>query len=409
MKPLWHFFSSLRLTLFLLAASTLLVFFGTLDQVHYGIWFTQHKYFHSFIAVWQYPQQFPYGYALQWVHIPMPGGYALGGLLILNLLCAHFRFFRARWDKAGIALIHGGLILLLVGQLATQIAQIDYFMWLEEGESKNYVEAFHHDEFVIIDRSNPDFDRVYSIPVNSAFRSGRIIEHPDWPFSVNVVDFTANAAIIPRDQAPSTAFPFRYTHGIGRDRDLIYFRMPRTFAEGERNIATATVQLETPQGSLATVLVSNVFRNAEPMREAFPRQFVEVEGRTFELALRFKRMYVPHFIQLEKFTHDRYPGTDIPFNFSSDVLLIDPVTGTERHALIFMNNPLRTGGLTFYQASFARDDTMSMFQVVSNPARWFPYVASGIITLGLIVQFCLSLFLHLRKRNRATTAKPVTA
>ena len=38
LKPIYHFLSSLKLTVFLLAASIVLVFFGTLDQVHWGIY-----------------------------------------------------------------------------------------------------------------------------------------------------------------------------------------------------------------------------------------------------------------------------------------------------------------------------------------------------------------------------------
>jgi hypothetical protein len=405
-NPFWRFFSSIKLTVFLLATSLLLVFFGTLDQVHFGIWFTQQKYFNSFVAVWQYPLQFPYGEALQWIHLPMPGGYTLGGLLLINLCCAHFRFFRGRWDKSGIALIHGGLVLLLIGQLATQLKQIDYFMWLSEGESKNFIEAFHKDELAVIDMTDPDKNRVYTLQVDSSIRPGHLIQHADWPFTVNVLDVTQNAAIIPRDQAPPSPFPFTYTHGIAKDRNLIYFRVPRTFKEGERNVLTATIQIENESGALATLLVSNLFRDSEPMRESFPHQIIEIDGRQYAFALRFKRMYIPAHIKLREFSHDRYPGTNIPFNFSSDVTIIDQQTGSSRDSLIYMNNPLRFAGLTFYQASFANEDTMSMFQVVRNPARWVPYAASAIISLGLTLQFCLSLFRHLNSRRNKTEALP---
>ena len=54
MTALARFFSSLQLTVVLLTLSMALVFFGTLDQVHYGIWHTQRLYFESFIVFWAY-------------------------------------------------------------------------------------------------------------------------------------------------------------------------------------------------------------------------------------------------------------------------------------------------------------------------------------------------------------------
>ena len=51
MNPILKFFSSLRLTVVLLTLSLVLIFFGTLDQVEYGIWETQKRYFESFFVV----------------------------------------------------------------------------------------------------------------------------------------------------------------------------------------------------------------------------------------------------------------------------------------------------------------------------------------------------------------------
>jgi hypothetical protein len=118
MNTAFKFFASLRLTVVLLALSMVLIFFGTLDQVHYGIWHTQKLYFESFLAVWSYPEQAPYYDKLFWLHLPMPGGYLLGGLLLINLVAAHFNRFKLSVKKSGIFLIHFGLILLLLSEVA---------------------------------------------------------------------------------------------------------------------------------------------------------------------------------------------------------------------------------------------------------------------------------------------------
>ena len=104
--------TSLRLTVVLLVLSIVLVFAATLDQVHLGVWGVQEKYFRSFFIYSQIP-----GTAL---FFPVfPGGYLLGGVLIVNLVAAHFYRFRYSWKKSGIWLTHAGLILLLVGAVPT--------------------------------------------------------------------------------------------------------------------------------------------------------------------------------------------------------------------------------------------------------------------------------------------------
>ena len=80
-------------------------------------------------------------------------------------------------------------------------------------------------------------------------------------------------------------------------------------------------------------------------------------------------------------------GTTIPRLFSSLVTVDDDVKNESRNVLISMNKPLRYRGLTFYQASFAKDETVSVLQVVKNPGWLFPYVALVIVIIGLLVQF----------------------
>ncbi len=402
MHLLWKFFTSLRLTIYLLAASTLLVFFGTLDQVHDGIYLTQQRYFEHAFVVWAYPQQWLFFEYLGWVRLPMPAGYLLGPLLVINLFCAHFKYYQARWRKLGIALIHGGLVILLVGQLITQLGQKDFFLWLDEGEKSNYIESFHDNELVVIDKSHADFNRVVSWPVSAFSRQQTTLRHPTLPFTVEVAGFVPNAAILPRDQAPPNAPDLGFTRGLGAERDFTVLRMAPTYADGERNRATAIVDLRTSDGTLGRWLVSNVFRNKTPTQVVMPPQEFEYNGRTYEIALRFTREYLPAYIRLNEFTHDRYPGTDIPHNFSSDVDIIDVESGTARSTLIYMNNPLRFADYTFYQASFANNDTSSMFQVVRNPGRWIPYIATAVITLGLALQFGIGLLRFAgRMRNRS--------
>src|SRR4051812_5416949 len=106
------FLTSLKLTIACLALALLLVFAGTLAQVHMGLYEAQERFFRSVFVFWT-----PNGTHLK---IPVfPGGWLLGGTLLLNLIAAHIKRFRFSWKKSGIMLAHSGLILLLAGQFVT--------------------------------------------------------------------------------------------------------------------------------------------------------------------------------------------------------------------------------------------------------------------------------------------------
>jgi hypothetical protein len=52
-----------------------------------------------------------------------------------------------------------------------------------------------------------------------------------------------------------------------------------------------------------------------------------------------------------------------------------------------MNHPLRYRGSTFFQASFGKNNTLSILQVVQNPGWRIPYLACILVSLGLAWHF----------------------
>jgi hypothetical protein len=376
------FFVSLKLTVWLLALSIILIFWATLAQVKLGIWGVQEKFFHTLFVLETIP-----GTAIP---VPVfPGGYFLGGLLLINLLAAHIYRFRLEWRKAGIQLTHLGLILLLVGEFITSLKQVESNMRLEEGGTMHYSESYRSNELAILETTNPDFNEVVAIP-EAVLSDGGSIQHPKLPFQIRVRAYHPNAALQMRDQAPGAA-PSIATAGIGPRVAVTPLRL--TYKQDERNAPAAHIEFVGPEGTLGTWLVS-------PLLSA-PQKF-DYAGRTWELGLRFTRYYHPFAISLLDFSHDKYPGTEIPKNFSSRIRLKTDDGQGDREVLIYMNNPLRHAGLTFYQASFERGDTVSILQVVRNPGWVLPYVSCVMMSLGLLVQFGIHLFAFVRKRTTTT-------
>ncbi|MCX5682081.1 MAG: ResB protein required for cytochrome C biosynthesis, partial [Planctomycetota bacterium] len=79
-------FTSLRLTAVCLALALLLVFFGTLAQVDLGLYKVQNEFFRSFLIYWG-----PKG--ASWRIPVFPGGYLIGGVLLINLFASQFKRF----------------------------------------------------------------------------------------------------------------------------------------------------------------------------------------------------------------------------------------------------------------------------------------------------------------------------
>ena len=392
MKRLLKFFSSLRLTIVLLSFALLVVFFGTLDQVHLGIYEAQKRYFESWLALWFYPAEWPGGNSLQTFFIPLPGGFLLGILLIINLICAHFTHFRLSWQKIGITCIHTGLLFLIVSGFLTGMLQEESQMALDKGQAVRFSQNMRQAELVIIDKSDPYMDYVTSIPT-SLLEERKTVTDPNLPFSLTTLHYYPNAELGLQAQNLE-AVPTLATAGAGAKMGLVVFPQPLSRQDNVVNAQTAYITINTDEGPLGTWLVSSILDS-----DRFPPQQFDYQGKTYEIALRFKRTYYPFSLSLIEFTHERYPGTNVPKHFSSLVQLVNPEHSEDRQVLIYMNHPLRYSDYTFFQASFVPGGNTSILQVVKNPIRSLPYYAVLLVGLGLFFQFSTYLILFLKKRE----------
>ncbi len=392
--------ASLRLTVALLTLSMLLVLLGTLEQTHWGVWHVADAYFESWICF--YPID-PTSAA----RLPIPGGFLLGALLLANLTVAHFRHFRHGWKHLGVAMTHGGLLLLLAGGFVTAVYQQESAMIIPEGEARDYSEAFREYEVAFVEKRAGSKDVVIAIPdrvlrgtLGSPEKdASRDVPLEGTPFTLHVREYQPNARLRASSQQQEGR-PARTSHGLGKQFELTYAPQRESFDDNNPNMPLAIVELREGDRSVADFLLG------AGLTESFPPQAFEHGGRNFELSLRRIRQYHPFSVRLHKFTHEKYPGTETPRRFASDVTVTE-TTGTDFDYHISMNNPLRHGGLTFFQSSFGRtkDGTQqTVLQVVRNPGAWIPYVSVGIMSLGLLYQFIWSLVVFLVGRSRRTAA-----
>jgi hypothetical protein len=228
---------------------------------------------------------------------------------------------------------------------------------------------------------------VVAIPQAMLMRE-KEITHPDLPFTVRVKDFFLNSAV--EERPPTAVEPPAATQGAGAHATVK--ERPRVTDTEHRDIPSAVVELVTPQGSLGSWLASEFVE---------PAQTFTAGNQSWRISLRLRRYYKNFSVQLKEFRHDVYPGTEIPKNFSSRILVQRPSTGESREVLIKMNSPLRYAGDTFYQASFDPDDHGSVLEVVHNPSWLTPYFSCVLVGLGLTWHFMTHLLGFTLKRKAA--------
>ncbi|MBI5393850.1 MAG: cytochrome c biogenesis protein ResB [Verrucomicrobia bacterium] len=405
MDRIWAFLTSLRLTVVLLAFSILLVFVGTVAQADEGLYQAQERYFKHWI-VWGFSF---FGHK---VPLPLPGGYLLGMMLLANLVAGHIKRFEWSWRKLGIHLTHVGIILLLVGQLTTDLFSRETQMRFAEGETRHYSESAMNHELVFIADADADTQELVAVPARLLARGGEL-RHERLPFTIRVKSWWPNSEPAFRPPMQQNGPPLA-PNGIGRHFD--FKQTPETRKMEDRNIPTAVIEIVPPKGPPGAWVVSAwagdetlvAAVRASYSRQAGPEmgnqigdrliepQTVEANGRKWSFTLRPARVYNPFSITLLKTTHKVYPGTDIPKDFRSRVRIENPQTGENREVEVFMNSPLRYGGLTFYQYQMGRDELdanrgTSTLQVVRNPSWLTPYAGCIIVGVGLLVQFMIHL------------------
>ncbi|MFT3788341.1 MAG: cytochrome c biogenesis protein CcsA [Tepidisphaeraceae bacterium] len=376
--------ASLKLTLVLLAVAMVLIFAGTLAQATQGIGPTIEGYFRSAIA-WIDLQLFvPRQLARVPFHLPFPGGGLICGLLIVNLLAAHLSRFKLTARRVGVTVLHAGLILLFAGEFVTGWFSREGTMTIDEGGRSNYIEDTREVELAIVDVTGDARQRVVAIAQRRLAQAGATVSSEALPFEVRVERWMSNARL-ERSESGSIA-----TQGIGRQVSATPLPPVSGVETNMVDAPTAFISLHRGPESMGVWLIS--LNLAAPQR-------VTVNGRTFELSLRFKRTYKPYTLELIDFRHDKFVGTEVARNFSSRVRLSDPAHGTDREVLISMNHPLRYAGETFYQSSFKPDDSGTILMVVRNPGWLIPYIACALVCAGMVYHFLYALWGFLRKRR----------
>lgn len=131
---------------------------------------------------------------------------------------------------------------------------------------------------------------------------------------------------------------------------------------------------------------------------------------TLKLAYGALPLHVPFSIYLKDFQLDRYPGSQSPSSFASEVTLKDDGKGINKDIRIFMNNTLNHRGFKFFQSSYDTDEQGTVLSVSHDFwGTWISYLGYALMIIGFIASLMNknSRFQKLASRLKESSAKMV--
>ena len=340
-----------------------LVFVGTIAQKDIGLFAAQNKYFSS-IIVWIYG-------------IPFPGGLLTMTVLAINLLSFIFKPNIWNKNKIGVIVIHLGALILLIGAAITNVFSEEGNMIIVENDESNYMHSFYYKEFTILNLDEYS-DSIEVINFNEKLLTpGNVLSYSNIPFKIEIIQYYLNSKI--EERTPQSDL-------MTLKGDAIKFELKEVTPAKEMN--------ENISGVMYKIISDDEKINGYYIYQLEQRtpEIITIHNKDYALLLRPERTYLPFTIQLKDFKKIMHPGTEIAKSFSSEIYLVE--NETSRRVLIEMNAPLRHKGYTLYQASFAELENgkqATVLAVVKNYGRLFPYIASIIMCIGILLQMIMRL------------------
>lgn len=324
-----------------------------------------------------------------------------GTIAALALLAGCQLLFRR---KAGIVLVHAGIALLMLNELYVTMTNVEQRMAIAEGETASFAIDIRSVELVVANTEKSDACELITIPARMWIHGDRI-SHERLPFDLECVRYEPSTEITAADSADNLA-----TTGIGTSFAIQPFRATAgTDSEQRADMAGGYFRIfeKGTQRELGTYLVSQI------VYEEGVFDHLLVDGRDYILGMRFEHYYKPYQIRLLDAQQVNYVGTTTARHFESRFLLSDPERGLhDLEKRVYMNNPMRYGDETFYQASMdqlssGRDYTV--LQIVKNRGWMIPYVACMFVVIGLVAQFGSVLLKYLEQQRKNLISSPMPA
>ncbi|MCW1913560.1 cytochrome c biogenesis protein ResB [Luteolibacter sp. GHJ8] len=396
----------------LLVILMVLTWLATLEQVHHGLHATLEKYFTP-KELWVFPDAaviFPDLAGKEKYLPPLPGGYWVCALLVINLTLGGLIKLRKSPKTIGILLSHFGIVFMMIAGGVAQLTEERGLMMLSEKEgaglptTSDYAQSLTETTVEVIEvKDGKPVGQVHFVEdkyFKDLEKAGdtRTIRIPSLPFDLEFARYVQNSRVVSaQSMAPSRGEPI--VEGW-----FLYGQDPGKMTE--QDTPGVHVKVLGRDGKNSDPFILTV-PEADSFAPRAPYTY-RTGDRTFAIRMEKRIWPVPFQVRLKDARSEYFPHTTKPKFFESDIVRIED--GRESDVFIEMNEPMRYAGLTFYQHtminSAPRDGgeaTISGFEVVRNPSDQWPKYSIYIAGFGLCLHFALKLWSFMT-RGKSKTA-----
>jgi len=275
-------------------------------------------------------------------------------ITFISILLNIFRFKLYRLNKLPVFLFHFSFLVIIIGAGITRYISSEGSMHIREGASVDHFQSFET-YFYASALEDTKLVEVKQMVLLSARSKNQV--HKTLRVNDKKIRFKSTDYVSGRKMAAQMG---------GRDQlDVLKVEV-------------------TIDGYKEEILIRGILGQALHLDE------YEINGVTFKAGFGSIAIPLPFEIKLVDFQLERYPGSNSPSSYASEVILLDNSNNVEMPFRIYMNNILKYKGYRFYQASYDQADEKGTTLSVNNDA-----LGTGVSYLGyfiMMLSILLSLF-----------------
>ena len=197
-------------------------------------------------------------------------------------------------------------------------------------------------------------------------------------------------------QVDSVAFMVK---GIYEGKKIVY--------HADDHGGMATDQIDVVRIRVTDDAGNELLNSFNPLVSRDPQRHVFFDnGDKYYLTYGPREEMLPFALKLRAFELERYPGSESPASYASELQVIDHEASFPYR--IFMNNVLDHKGFRFYQASYDTDEQGTILSVSQDrPGTYITYFSYTLLTIGMFFTFFVkgSRFSMLNRRLKAEASK----
>lgn len=249
-----------------------------------------------------------------------------------------------RLKKLPIFIFHGAFIIIIAGSAITRFISYEGMMHIREGSISNTIMS---------DITYVDVD---------------IVDGESFSKSSSKVFM-------------SVLTPGAYGEKIKINNKAYYFKSVKYIPSDRKNNMMNAMVVEISKGDMVKKVVLSGGKGYTGKKNVF-----EFDGVNVSMTYGAKEIALPFSLKLLDFQLERYPGSNSPSSYASEVELIDSRKNLNRDYRIYMNNVLNYGGYRFFQSSYDSDEHGTILSVAHD--YWgtlFTYLGYFFMTLGMLL------------------------